>query len=479
MHRLLIVVSCLISLSVSSKVLISEEKLVQFAEKSPPSIQEIELALHGVKVRQLQYEENFQTGLSAGGSYYSTEEDQFSTFIPVNSPVSSYSVAVTKNTRKGISLSVSGTRDRFSNNFVQKATTTTVGAEITLDLYKDFLGRSTEKNIDLLNKEYLQKLVETEIQKKNFKNSIRKIYWNLVANAEKIKITKEQLKASEKQVREAKKRLRNGIADKGEVSKYQSQASIRKSQIILYEYERSNLIQQLKELFPELKDEEIELGQYNMPEAIGTVLACSAKISKRLDAPMEFTKYDEIVDLLKERKKREVAINDDYTKPDISLSSGVNMIGKGTEVTNSSYDNLTEENNLAYSVSLNVSLALDDKKDQTKEVLQKIAKKKYLLERQKSLSKVVAYHSETLNKIRMLQQILLNQNQNISYLQDSLKVTQKKFNQARIDVQQLVQEQEAYLQSYVDEIDTKLIVINTLLDYLSVYTNFPCHLNRF
>jgi hypothetical protein len=54
----------------------------------------------------------------------------------------------------------------------------------------------------------------------------------------------------------------------------------------------------------------------------------------------------------------------------------------------------------------------------------------------------------------------------------------KKYQQARASVNDLVQDQDALLSSELITIDTKLAVLNVILDYLAVYTETPCDFNR-
>lgn len=83
-----------------------------------------------------------------------------------------------------------------------------------------------------------------------------------------------------------------------------------------------------------------------------------------------------------------------------------------------------------------------------------------------------------IRSVTLLKQVVANQKINSFNLAKSLKVSQKKYKQARITVEQLVQEQDGFLNSNLAEIETKLNIINTLLDYFSVYTETPCNLNR-
>jgi len=55
---------------------------------------------------------------------------------------------------------------------------------------------------------------------------------------------------------------------------------------------------------------------------------------------------------------------------------------------------------------------------------------------------------------------------------------QRKFNQARIPVSALILDQDALFSSDLSIVDTKLAVLNTLLDYIVVFTETPCSFNK-
>lgn len=143
-----------------------------------------------------------------------------------------------------------------------------------------------------------------------------------------------------------------------------------------------------------------------------------------------------------------------------------------------SFNDLQDDGRRNLAVGLTVNVPLESKKRTTREILNKATKLKYRSQKMQELAKIKAYHTQTVSQIGLLREIIRNQKENTKYLGISLKNSKRKYNQARLTVEQLVQEQDAYLQSNLDEIRTKLAVINTIFDYLSVYTDTPCALNN-
>ncbi|MCB0363631.1 MAG: hypothetical protein KDD35_12970 [Bdellovibrionales bacterium] len=67
---------------------------------------------------------------------------------------------------------------------------------------------------------------------------------------------------------------------------------------------------------------------------------------------------------------------------------------------------------------------------------------------------------------------------NSQNLKKSIAVMAKKYRQARVPLSALIADEESLFQSLLSEINVKLTVINTLLDYFQVFNQFPCEINR-
>ena len=473
----------ILSLSLSTltfaqdSISLSETYLKEQLKTNPPSIAQIEASYLGSEVQKQQIDDQFNTTLDGQVYYKKTKEKQLAAFMPITSPIKTYELGLNRNFKHGFSLGFKGTQEQTTNSFVTDRSVSTVGFSLGVDLYKNFLGRTVRNQLRVAELGSQSAGYDKTIQTKAFYNNLRKLYWALVANNESIKITKGLLKSSEDQVKQAKRRKKNRIADAGEVARYQSQVAARKANIISLQYQRSDLLQQLKQLLPEISDKEIELGSYSIDASVARVLACTEVISKRAHTPMDYTFYDEMIANLKTQESLESEVNDVYASADVGLQAEAMKVGKSFSLSDANSD-LKDNGETAYSVALNISIPLEGKKRTTEEVLQMINKKKYSAQQKANLARVNAYHTQVVKSITLLKEVIRNQQLNTKYLAQSLKTSKRKYNQARLTVQQLVQEQDAFLQSNLDEIQTKLYVINTLLDYLSVFTETPCELNQ-
>ena len=191
-----------------------------------------------------------------------------------------FQVKLEKATKRGLKISTSAFSNQSTNNFIRRATSTGVTLSLSADLYKDLLGSLTKKRELSLS---LQKKIaneEASINEKAFIAEVRKLYWSIIANNESIEIAKSLLRTSQKLEQDTLERFKSRVADKDELTRISSQVQARKGQIYLLEYERSNLLKQLRNLFPDqLNEQSITLKNYSIPNTVKDVLACSAKIS--------------------------------------------------------------------------------------------------------------------------------------------------------------------------------------------------------
>jgi len=457
--------------------LLDEVFLKESLKENPPSIDRINANLFGAEAREKSLDDNFNTNLSASANYYDTKEKQFATFIPVTSPTSNFDVTISRSFAPGVTVGVRGFSEKFSNNFVKDASTTGVSVQLGFNIWKDLFAGMTKSELEKARANTEQIKWQSDIAKKSFLNTLRKVYWSIVANEEALKVTSSLLDSSKKQVVEAKRRFRNKIADEGELARYQSQVASRQASIVSLRYEKASLVQTLKELIPHISLNRVELKPYNIDNTITRVLACTSVIASNSSPPMDFTYYDEIVDLVDRQSKLETKVNNAYDDIDVKLQTEYGYKGRDNSRSDS-LSNLSEDGRRNYGVGLTLSIPLENKKKTTREILNKTTQLKYRSKKKEELGKVKAYHTQTVRQISLLREIIRNQKANTSFLKKSLKSSKRKYNQARLNVQQLVQEQDAYLNSNLDEIRTKLAVINTIFDYLSVYTETPCELNN-
>jgi len=479
MNKPLKTIMCLLLLSLNSFALnVSEEKLIEWARSESFNAKKLELEKLNSQYNYNAFEDKFQASVQVKYNYLKTKETSFSSFAPITSPIKEAQVILSKPTMYGVQGSVSAGTSQVSNNFYQSGTTAKFGAAVAIDLYKDLFGKTTRANQDslLIKKEIAKK--ESEITTHAYIGQVRKLYWSLVANNESLKIARELLDTSKKLEKDTFDRFKNNVADKGELSRTRSQVEARNGQILLLEFERSELFKRLKEMFPnKLGSENVSLSSYNLDNTIAEVLACSANISSKADAPKEYTKYDEVLALLKQDLRLSKKINESYSKADLKLVSELNYIGKDFSHSDA-IDELKDSGRQQYAVGFQLDIPLGNAKKATEEIRDEIIQKSKISRYQEVEGKLAALHSQTVNSINVLYKVIAAQKRNSILLDETLKSSKKKFKQARLSSRELIQDEDSLLQSNLNEINTKYNVISTLIDYFSVFTETPCSINK-
>jgi DNA gyrase/topoisomerase IV subunit A len=93
-------------------------------------------------------------------------------------------------------------------------------------------------------------------------------------------------------------------------------------------------------------------------------------------------------------------------------------------------------------------------------------------------AKVENTHREFVKTIKLLNDVIASQKVSSRELEKRLKGMRKKYEQARVSVNEMVLDQDALLQSELTTIDTQLQILNTIFDYLVVFPDTPCGFNR-
>lgn len=469
------------------KYTLNESELVKLSKQQNPTLDLIETNFNASKYQLNKTQQNFDPTLSAGASYLNTKEKALFSFAPIFSPARTLYSKIEKNTAKGIGLGfiISNDERSTTNNSVNNANTTTLQLTVNIDLWKNFLGSITDTNLEAQKLKLEKAKLEKEIAIKGFEIGIRKLYWALIANNEAIKINSELLSAAEKQAEDARKRLANSVSDKSEVARYESQVSSRRSSLIYQQYQRENLIKQLKELLPELNIKEIEIGKYDLSRTIVDVLECTNVIGSNKDVPYQYTKLEEISNLLGQIQTKEMKIAEREDNMDINLSLGYQIRGvdspaqgSGAGSLQGSIDDFQDNDRSGYQVGLNVSIPFGSSAKNAKDLNVLIAQKKNSAEIEKIKAQLTASHKQLSKSINLLTNVIRNQKENSKQLNIRLKDMKKKYNQARISVNDLINDQDALLNSDLSVVQTQLEVVYSIFDYLNIFTETPCAFNR-
>jgi len=320
-------------------------------------------------------------------------------------------------------------------------------------------------------------LVRSQINQKTFENAIRKIYWALVANQEKLKVANGIKNTAEYQLNEVKKRKRSSVAEDDEVYRYEAQYSVRLAQITALNYERNKLLMQLKSLLPELNGQDLQLDNYNVDATIAEVLSCTTQIKSQKEIPWDETKIDDLLRSLDDNQKLSKSINESHDNMDLALV-GEYELSANDKGFSDSYGEFGTDAKPAYSIGMQLSVPIGGAKSSTVILKNQVTQTQYLAERHELESSVKARYEQMVAMVDLLNNNAILQEKSAQQLELVIKETNRKYNQARVSVDALVNDQNALLNSKIDQINSRLAVINELLDYFNIFSDSKCSINR-
>lgn len=481
---------CFLPHSAFSALILTEIGLKDLSKRATPTLDEIQSSYLFSEVRNFEELQKTSPELFGSARYAETNEKPIIPFIPIFSPVKAGEIGIRQNLSHGLSLSASAATQQQSavtaTGKYRNVTTTNLIVSTQIDLWKDLMGRVTKAKLRNAEDERKRAEIERTIQEKAFFITLRKLYWSLVANNESLKISQGLLKAAEAQAEDSRRRFRNNVAETDEVARNNAQVASRKSTLTSLEYQRQSYLRQMKTLIPDLADEEISLGDYDIDGTISKVLSCTTGIAGYSKVPYENTFYDESIALLRGMMRNNKIINEREASPEVALVGRVQSVGVSSEQKPFGYrgsygdsiDDMTGQNRTGYSVGVNVVIPLGDARESTQRTRELYDEKRIAALVGRSESNLVTVHQEIMTTINLLNDVIEAQRANTLELNRRLSFMRKKYQQARASINDLIQDQDALLSSELLVIDTRLAVVNVVLDYLAVYSETPCEFNR-
>lgn len=476
----------------SSTLILTEDFLQKTAQKGAPTLDQIEAAFRSVAIKRGEEREKYAPELFGQGSYSETNERALIEFAPVFSPIKQAQLGVRQNLSYGFDTRATITTDQRSASSpligsFQNATTTTLAFTMQMDLWKNLLGRMSRAKLENVALETKKAELEKEIQLKSFRISLRRLYWSLVANEQSLLTSEELLKTAKTQAGETAARFRSAVAEADEVARYNAQVASREGTITFLKYRRETYYTQLKNLLPELSMHDLKLGQYDLNKTIEEILSCTTQIASVKGTPYQFTKYDEMVSMLRKIKTNSAVYNSRYSDLDVKLfgtvkSTGISLDEVGTNQYRGSYggtfDDMKETNRTGYEVGVLFTLPLGGTKAETKKSKELYDEKRLLASINSTDAQVVNTHQEFIRTITLLNDVIRSQKLTAIELEKRLKGMRRKYEQARVSVNDVVLDQDALLQAELATIDTQLQILNTIFDYLVIFPDTPCAFNR-
>jgi outer membrane protein TolC len=468
---------------------ISEKSLLSLKEDHAPEWAAIEAGFLAVETESMRSSDRFKPVVFGAVQQERTREKPILDFFPVWSPLTTAQVGVRQKLRGGVNFSASlGANQRSAltpTNHFRDISTSIMRFDVEIDLWKDLFGKVSKAEDNAFDFKRQKAELEKKIRQHIFRLGIRRLYWSLVVNNEQIRIYQDLKKTSDQQLEDAKNRQKAGITDLGEVSRYEAQVASREGSILYYQFQKEQLLKQLKILLPELQDKSLSLGPYRIPETIDSVLACTKVISSKKQTPFDFTLYDEVIELLLKSQSEQQKVAASYSDIDLKLigsirTTGVSSRDLGGGIRQGSYKGAFEDwlNNDRKGYTLGLQLTVPLGLGKTSDALVRLNQNQFFSEIQKTNALVHSTHEQIVPVIQYLAQIVESQKRSKLALQKRIEVQNRKYREARLTVNELIFDQDALLNTDLSSLNTQLEIIHTLFDYLAVFTETPCAFNE-
>ncbi|MBN2675659.1 MAG: TolC family protein [Alphaproteobacteria bacterium] len=452
------------------KFFLTEETLKDLISKqSPPSLKRIESVALKASLASETLEEKYALMFEGQSEYYNTNENPIFIYAPVVSPIKSSSFGFSKAFSTGMKVGI-------YNEWEEKKISTfgvhgrnAVAFRFEMDLFKNLFGQQSlsELNNAELESEIAEK--EEKIARKTFSISMEKLYWNLVGVEEQLKLLDILIESVEKQTREVKGRYSNGVADAGDLARQEASLATHYAQKLEIEYQRESIREEFKSLIPFLSDKEIVLGDYDLESKQAQVLGLISKITKIKETPLDATFYDEIVLALEKAREEKLDSDSAHSDVDVSFYTEYKHLTDGSDFS-TAVSEMQDNAEESYSFGVKVSVPLTSEKRKSERLKKRISSLDYDARKEDIEAKLNAYHFQTKKMFLLLEEFIKKQSEKTKNLEKTVNSTRQKYGQARVQLRDLVEDQNLYLQSAMSEVDIKLMVIQRVLDYLSIFT---------
>lgn len=462
-----------------AKTSINEAQLLQLARESSPQIKAIEAPASQSQMEKSLLDSKYETRANLSYNYSTSNEQGLASFIPVFSPTKNFSVGVEKPTPYGVKLGVEGfgesinTKDGTINN----AARTGARVRLEMDLLKNLFGRMDAAELSSKTLQSEKQVIQSSLGKKEFELEVRKIYWSLVANQESLELSEELVKSANTQLKDAFRKARSGAADQGDVARNKALVQSRESSVYLFKYEKERLLSQLKQWVPSLVDKDIEFTDTDLEPTIRGVLGCVEMITNTSEVEEKESDYFRLIDLSEKQYKAEKKRAKTTGDWDLKLTSYYQKSGVGEGFSNA-YDRYQETSQDGYGVGVVVSIPLEGDSSRAERNQKLFVDQRFQSDIESTKLKIAETHKEVQKALRLLKGAARAQQQNVTAMETSLKSMQRKYRQARINLSQLVYEQDTLFSSQLQSIQTKLAVIHALYDYFKIFNHHSCPLNE-
>ncbi len=191
----------------------------------------------------------------------------------------------------------------------------------------------------------------------------------------------------------------------------------------------------------------------------------------------DYTFHDELIELLRKESQAELKVAQSHSDVDLALLGTYQNSGRANSEKDA-IDNYNNDKKDSYSVTLQMSVPLGSSANKSEKSLVMAKQSSYNAQILQLENELTSVHEKLINSIKLLAKGLEIQQSNSKNLEINTAEVRRKFNQGRIPVISLIAEQDLLFQSELQEISLKRQIAYAVLEYFTVFNQFPCSWNN-
>lgn len=466
------------------KVVINEQALKELINNDIPSIEKINMMIVQSNLERTRYNQKYSPFFGLEASYAGVDGKMYDGYNGnFNDPANRIGINVNQNLPVGINFNV-GLYNGYSRFFNYSSGVpssysqynSNFEAKLSIDLWKNLLGYSERYERLGLKINEKEKEEQAKLQKIKFYSEIRKMYWNLNVSNSLIKIYESLIKQAELQQKNIEKMYKSSIAGKGDLARANAVVNIRKSDLLSLQYNVKQIKQQLSNLIPTLNDKDLIFEYTNYENSKDKISVCFNKIKSQKETPFSLSSYTNLIKYKDEKIKANLKSLQKYSDLDVKLEAKVVSLGFGNDNGNS-FSDMSKAERRDYSIGLNLSMPFGSNYTNTKENQMKILKMQYNVEKKEIMSNLISFHDYFSATLTNLFQIREQQKEYRDNLLIRVKSMRTKYNQGRIALSDLIQDEDSLFESEVGIIRTNYNIVSLMIDYFTIFNDLDCDFN--
>lgn len=467
------------NLFAAAKLRISDSDLKKYLTSQTPEVDRVEWEADLINEKLARFNDQYATQIYSQAKFAESDD------LRVSSWTKQGALGAKKNFGYGLSgdLAYIYQREKLApytpGGFAgMRFYTPLVSAEITVDLWKNFLG-----SLERTEAEYIRQLVkQSEIKKrldvKKFHMSVRILYWQMAFQQRRVEIFSELVKTTRRAYEQMRARLRDNVADPGDVANMAANLSSAEADHRAAIIQKNFIERDLKRAIPSLQSYDIQVAASYpvIQNRVFKCVQCAKKTGHLKKIPYEYTEYDELMAALNEslRIKSKQLISYDDLNVELSLSG--QSFGLDEESGEAVKQSMAAENS-AYTALLTISMPLGNTHKTERMILNNEARSTRI-NTASIAAEFFAAHKNIQNNFGPLEEVVSLYRKSIEEQTKAFDDTKVKLQQGRISVIDYIADQNSLLGSKLQVLKIEEQIITGMLRYYTIFNLAPCEFNR-